>query len=385
MGDIEPSALTIRVADSLSGVDPAAWDACAGDGNPFVSYAFLSALEDSGSATQHTGWAAQHVLLEDAGGSLLGVVPMYLKNHSQGEYVFDYGWAHAFERAGGEYYPKLQISVPFTPATGPRLLVRGDQPRQKVGEYLLAGCMEVARRYEVSSLHITFPTESEWNLMGEMGMLQRTGEQFHWVNRDYPDFNGFLTDLASRKRKAIRKERREALAPGIEIDVLTGSDIREAHWDAFFQFYMDTGSRKWGTPYLTRDCFSLLSERMADRVVLFMARRDGRYIAGALNFIGSDTIFGRYWGAREPIRDLHFNVCYYAPIEWAIEEGIRVFDPGMGSEHKVRRGFRSVTAYSLHRFFDPKMEAIFAANIERINTWEQATIRALDQAVPYKA
>ena len=372
MGDIEPSALTIRVADSLSGVDPAAWDACAGDGNPFVSYAFLSALEDSGSATQHTGWAAQHVLLEDAGGSLLGVVPMYLKNHSQGEYVFDYGWAHAFERAGGEYYPKLQISVPFTPATGPRLLVRGDQPRQKVGEYLLAGCMEVARRYKVSSLHITFPTESEWNLMGEMGMLQRTGEQFHWVNRDYPDFNGFLTDLASRKRKAIRKERREALAPGIEIDVLTGSDIREAHWDAFFQFYMDTGSRKWGTPYLTRDCFSLLSERMADRVVLFMARRDGRYIAGALNVAGDDTLYGRYWGCIEHHNCLHFEVCYYQAIETAIGMGLQRVEAGAQGPHKLARGYLPVKTYSAHWIRDPG----FRDAVERYLEQERREVEA---------
>ena len=348
MGDVEPAALTLKVVGSLAEVDPAEWDACAGADDPFVGHAFLWALEESGSATARAGWAPHHVLLESAAGRLLGAVPMYLKNHSQGEYVFDYGWAHAFEQAGGDYYPKLQVSVPFTPVTGPRLLVRPDQPFEDTATTLLAGCVEVARRSKVSSLHITFPTKREWQLMGDAGLLRRTGEQFHWLNQGYGDFDAFLADLTSRKRKAVRKERREALAPGIEIDVLSGADITEAHWDTFFHFYMDTGSRKWGSPYLTRSFFSLLSERMADRVVLIMARRAGRHVAGALNLVGEQALYGRYWGCTEHHKYLHFEVCYYQAIEVAIARRLQRVEAGAQGPHKLARGYMPVETYSAH-------------------------------------
>ena len=372
MGDAEPATLTLRVAGGLKEVDATEWDACAGAADPFVRHAFLSALEDSGSATARAGWAPHHMLLQDHGGALLGAVPMYLKNHSQGEFVFDYGWAHAFEQAGGDYYPKLQVSVPFTPVTGSRLLVRPDQPFEATAATLLAGAVEIARRIKVSSLHITFPTEAEWKIMGEAGLLQRTGEQFHWRNRDYGDFDGFLGDLASRKRKAVRKERREALAPGIEIDVLSGTDITEAHWDTFFHFYMDTGSRKWGSPYLTRTFFSLLSERMADRVVLIMARRAGRYIAGALNLAGAEALYGRYWGCVEHHKYLHFEVCYYQAIEVAIARRLARVEAGAQGPHKLARGYMPVETYSAHWIRDPA----FRDAVDRFLVQERREVRA---------
>ncbi len=372
MGDAEPATLTLRVAGGLQDVDPAEWDACAGAGNPFVSHAFLSALEDSGSATARAGWAPHHMLLQDPNGALLGAVPMYLKNHSQGEYVFDYGWAHAFENAGGDYYPKLQISVPFTPVTGPRLLVRPDQPFEATAATLLAGAVEIARRIKVSSLHITFPMEREWKIMGEAGLLRRSGEQFHWQNHGYGDFDAFLGDLASRKRKAVRKERREALAPGIEIDVLSGADLTEAHWDTFFGFYTDTGSRKWGSPYLTRTFFSLLSERMADRVVLIMARRAGRYIAGALNLAGAEALYGRYWGCIEHHKYLHFEVCYYQAIEVAIARRLARVEAGAQGPHKLARGYMPVETYSAHWIRDPA----FRDAVDRFLVEERREVRA---------
>jgi hypothetical protein len=353
MTENDTPTLTLRAIGSLSEVDEAEWNACAGTTNPFVDYAFLSALEDSGSVTPETGWAPRHLLLEDPDDRLIGAVPMYMKNHSQGEYVFDYGWAHAFERAGGDYYPKLQISVPFTPATGPRLLVREDRPFEETAKYLVQGMIEVARRLEVSSLHITYPTEREWSLLGDFGMLQRTGEQFHWQNKGYADFEAFLGDLASRKRKAVRKERREAVANDIDIEIHRGSDISEQDWDDFFRFYLDTGSRKWGTPYLNRPFFSLLSERMTDRVALIMAKRGGRNIAGALNLIGADTLYGRYWGCIEDHPFLHFEVCYYQAIDLAIQLRLDRVEAGAQGPHKLSRGYLPVHTYSAHWIRDP--------------------------------
>ena len=376
MGDSEPTALTVRAVNGMEQVDAAAWDALAGDGHPFTAHAFLSALEDSGSATMRTGWAPHHLLMEDAAGNLLGAMAMYAKDHSQGEYVFDYGWANAYERAGGRYYPKLQASVPFTPVTGPRLLVRPGANRDELAGYLLAGSVEVARRLNVSSMHITFPTEREWELMGESGLLQRTGEQFHWLNHGYGDFDDFLNDLASRKRKAVRKERRQALAPGIEIEVLSGSAIAEDHWEAFFRFYMDTGSRKWGTPYLTRSFFSLLSERMADAVVLILARRAGRYIAGALNLQSADTLYGRYWGCVEHHDCLHFEVCYYQAIEYAIDHGLARVEAGAQGPHKLARGYMPVKTYSAHWIRDQG----FHEAVERYLRQER---REIDSEIDY--
>ena len=313
-----------------------------------MSYEFLSALEDSHSAVAQTGWAPYHLSLEDESGLLVGVVPMYLKSHSQGEYVFDYSWADAFERAGGRYYPKLQVSVPFTPATGRRLLVRPDIDDPDLEKYLLSGMMQVSEQMEVSSVHVTFATRSQWKLMGELGFLQRTHNQFHWQNRGYSTFDDFLADLSSKKRKNIRRERRDAVSGGITIERLTGNDITEAHWDAFFQFYMDTGSRKWGSPYLKRQFFSQVGETMGDDTLLVLCRRDGRYVAGAINFIGGDCLFGRNWGCIEHHPFLHFEVCYYQAIEFAIERGLARVEAGAQGEHKLARGYMPTHTYSAH-------------------------------------
>jgi predicted N-acyltransferase len=273
---------------------------------------------------------------------------MYLKNHSQGEYVFDYSWADAFERAGGRYYPKLQVSVPFTPATGRRLLTRPDIDDPDLPKYLAAGMMQVAEQLEVSSVHITFAEKSQWELLGEMGFLQRTHNQFHWQNDGYETFDDFLAALSSKKRKNIRRERRDAVTNGIEIERLTGSDITEEHWDAFFRFYVDTGSRKWGSPYLTREFFSLIGERMGDDTLLVMCKRDNRYVAGAINFIGGECLFGRNWGCVEHHPFLHFEVCYYQAIEFAIERGLQRVEAGAQGQHKLARGYMPTHTYSAH-------------------------------------
>jgi predicted N-acyltransferase len=367
----EPRSATIRVVPKLAEIGREAWDACANPGwdhsdaggdaeavsqrtpyNPFLSWDFLQALEESGSVSERTGWAPRHLLLEGTGGPL-GVAPCYLKSHSQGEYVFDWGWADAYERAGGRYYPKLQVSVPFTPVTGPRLLTPPGPGAEDRKRLLAAGLVELCRRSGVSSAHLTFLPETEAVLLGEMGFLQRTDQQFHWTDHGYGDFEGFLQALASRKRKALRKERREALQAGIEIEWLSGSDLTEAVWDAFFAFYMDTGSRKWGRPYLNRRFFSLLGERMADRVLLIMAKRGGRRIAGAFNLLGSDTLYGRYWGAVEEHPFLHFEVCYYQAIDYALAHGLGRVEAGAQGPHKLARGYLPQTTYSAHYIPDP--------------------------------
>lgn len=350
MGDSEQAI--IRIVDSLAAVDPVQWDACANPpgepANPFVSHAFLAALEESGSATRRTGWLPQHILLEDDQCRLAGCMPLYLKSHSRGEYVFDHGWANAFENAGGHYYPKLQCSVPFTPATGPRLLVPQAPGREAAEEALIAGAVEYGKRLGVSSLHITFLPERQWAHLGKIGLLQRTDQQFHWHNRGYSSFDDFLADLSSRKRKMIRKERERARDNGVSVEWVTGSDLTEDHWDAFFAFYMDTGSRKWGSPYLSREFFSLLGERMAKETLLVMARRNGRLIAGALNFIGGDALYGRNWGALEHHPFLHFECCYYQAIEFAIDRGLARVEAGAQGEHKLARGYMPSRTYSSH-------------------------------------
>ena len=350
------TSFRIRVISSINEVEAATWDRLAqvradGDAgyNPFVSHAFLSALEDSGSAVAETGWLGQHLVLEDDAGNALAALPCYLKNHSQGEYVFDHGWADAFYRAGGEYYPKLQCSVPFTPATGPRLLTGDAHNRQALSFALLNGLQQLTARIGASSAHITFMRPEEWNTARDAGLLARTDRQFHWFNRGYNSFDAFLDALSSRKRKNIRKERKTALSvDGLEIKHLTGSALNEAAWDAFFSFYMDTGSRKWGSPYLTRTFFSLVSEHMADDILLVMAKRDGRYIAGALNFIGSDCLYGRHWGCTEDHPFLHFELCYYQAIDYAIAHGLARVEAGAQGEHKLARGYEPVTTHSAH-------------------------------------
>ena len=299
-----------------------------------------------------TGWSPLHLLVERPGGGLLAAAPCYLKGHSQGEYVFDYAWADAYARAGGRYYPKLQVAVPFTPVTGPRLLVPPGPEADRARETLTAGLRALRAQTGASSVHVTFAGEPEAASLEEAGFLHRTDQQFHWFNEGYGTFDGFLEALASRKRKAIRRERRDAMGPGIAIERLTGRDITEAHWDAFFRFYMDTGSRKWGRPYLNRKFFSLVGERMGERVLLVMAKRDGRYIAGAINFVGDRRLYGRNWGCIEDHPFLHFEVCYYQAIDFAIERKLSCVEAGAQGEHKLSRGYRPVTTHSAHDFAD---------------------------------
>ena len=376
MGDIEQRSgetIAVRVASGMSEIDAAEWDACArgadsscpstGQLNPFISHAFLKALEESGAAAGGTGWLPQHLLFEGADGRLIGAMPCYLKSHSLGEYVFDHGWADAYERAGGNYYPKLQSSVPFTPVTGPRLLARDGGARTK--SILLQAAATLTERYSASSLHFTFLTQEEWELAGKLGFLKRIDQQFHWRNEGHAGFDDFLAALSSRKRKAIRKERSRAVSGGIEIEWVTGPDLTEAHWDAFFTFYVDTGSRKWGSPYLNRDFFSLIGESMADRILLVMAKRQGRYIAGALNFIGSDALYGRNWGAIEEHDCLHFEVCYYQAIDFAIRHKLGTVEAGAQGAHKLARGYLPVTTYSAHWIRDPRLRRAVADYLRR--------------------
>ena len=351
---------TIRTVRSFGDIKPEQWNALQGtcpgaDGtyNPFLSHAFLSALEESGSATAKTGWLGHHLLLEDGAGRLLGALPCYLKSHSQGEYVFDHGWADAFERAGGHYYPKLQCSVPFTPATGPRLLVRAGEEAAPVRHALAGGLKQVARKMGVSSAHVTFVNGEDLPVFLEEGYLHRTDQQFHFINDGYENHDAFLETLASRKRKALKKERRAALEGGISIDWLTGKDLTEEIWDQFFAFYMDTGSRKWGRPYLTRSFYSLIGEKMADDILLVMAKRCGRYVAGAINFIGADALYGRHWGCIEDHPFLHFEVCYHQAIDFALSKGLKRVEAGAQGEHKLARGYLPVTTHSLHDLTHP--------------------------------
>ncbi len=329
--------------------------------NPFVSHAFLSALEESGSACADTGWLPQHLVLEDEDGRIIGVCPAYLKSHSQGEYVFDHGWAEAFHRAGGRYYPKLQVCVPFTPATGPRLLAGPGASAETVRAALAGGLVSLARMRRVSSVHATFLTDDDAAALESETFLPRTDQQFHWHNRGYSDYEAFLGDLASRKRKAIRRERREALEAGVTIHWITGADITEEVWDAFFAFYLETGSRKWGRPYLTREFYRLIGARMADQILLVMAKRAGRWIAGAINFIGPDTLYGRHWGAIEHHPFLHFEVCYHQAIEFAIAHRLSTVEAGAQGEHKLARGYLPVTTRSAHYIEDPNFRKAVAS------------------------
>jgi predicted N-acyltransferase len=341
-----PVDLTLTLHTAISEIAASDWDACAGSDNPFVSHAFLSALEDSGSAGARTGWLPQHAALRDSGKQLVALVPMYAKSHSYGEYVFDHGWANAFERAGGSYYPKLQVAVPFSPVPGPRLLRR---PGSGVSQAGLAQAMvQACQALKLSSVHVTFCTEEDWAALGDAGWLQRRGMQFHWYNRGFKDFDDFLGLMASRKRKTLRRERRDANSAGLVFRTLRGSDIRPAHWDSFYRFYTSTVDRKWGEAYLTRKFFPLLSERLGDKVVLMMAEHDGRTVAGALNLLGSDTLYGRNWGCRGDWPFLHFELCYYRAIDFAIEHGLKRVEAGAQGEHKIQRGYLPSPTYSAH-------------------------------------
>ena len=353
-------AASVRAHRRIAEIGRAAWDACAAPAgqplNPFVGYDFLEALEQSGCAVERTGWGPRHLTIEDEAGQVAAAMPLYLKGHSQGEYIFDHAWADAYERAGGRYYPKLTCASPFSPVTGPRLLARGDIEAGAARGALLGGALTLADRLDVSGLAINFPTQAEWRWLGEQGMLLRQNQQYHWLNAGYASFDDFLADLSSGRRKTIRRERREAAA-GIAIERLTGPDLTEAHWDAFFAFYMDTGSRKWGQPYLNRRFFSLIGERMADRILLVMARRGERWIAGALNLIGGDCLYGRNWGCLEDVPFLHFELCYYQAIEAAIERRLARVEAGAQGQHKIARGYRPTAVYSAHAIADPALRA----------------------------
>ena len=378
---------TFRVVSSLKEIEPEDWDAVANPAsapaNPFLSHDFLRSLEESGAATRKTGWLGQHLVLDGDDDKPVAILPCYLKSHSMGEYVFDHGWAEAFENAGGRYYPKLQASIPFTPVTGHRRLV-GDGPGADERRKLLAAAgATLARQSGVSSLHVTFTTEDEWKLLGAADYLQRTDQQYHFVNDGYRDFDDFLAALWSRKRKVIKRERRDALT-GLDVQRLTGSDLSEAAWDAFFQFYQDTGSRKWGRPYLNRRFFSLIGERMADRILLMLATKNGRPIAGALNFIGSDTLYGRYWGAVEEQPFLHFELCYYQAIEWGIEHKLRCVEAGAQGEHKVARGYRPTTTYSAHWIAAPGFRRAVADYLKTERNRVAADGEALAEYLPFR-
>jgi predicted N-acyltransferase len=401
--------VTLRVANAISEVTAAAWNACANpagrdhgngaaplapapaqeatlenDYNPFISHEFLWALEKSQSVGRRTGWQPLHLLAEGTDGTLVGAVPCYVKSHSQGEYVFDHGWAEAYERAGGSYYPKLQVSVPFTPATGRRLLVRPGPQAAAMRGALADALMDICRRSDASSAHVTFPTQPEWELLGRHGFLKRTHQQFHWENAGYDSFDAFLAALASRKRKTIRREREDALSAGISVHWLTGSDLTESVWDAFFEFYMETGSRKWGRPYLTRPFYSLVGEKMRDRILLVMAKRNGRWIAGAINFIGSHTLFGRHWGAVEHHPFLHFELCYYQAIQYAIEHRLARVEAGAQGEHKVSRGYLPTTTYSAHYIVDPALRRAIEDFLKHERAYVAAAGAELAEAAPFR-
>ena len=357
----------IEAYGCIAEIGRADWDACAANpaykANPFICFDFLDAAEESGCASARTGWAPRHLVVRDPQGAAAGVMPLYVKSHSRGEYVFDWAWADAYERAGGRYYPKLLSAAPFTPATGPRLILREGQS-DDVRRALLAGALELCRQSGSSGLHVTFPTEDEWRFLGEQGLLLRQDQQYHWANHGYRDFEDYLQALSSGRRKTIRRERRDARA-GLEICALTGSDLKEEHWDAFFAFYMDTGSRKWGTPYLNRRFYSLLGERMADKVLLLLARRDGRWIAGALNLLGEDCLYGRYWGCCEDVPFLHFELCFYQAMEHAIRLGLARVEAGAQGQHKIARGYLPTAVLSAHWIADPALRTPIARYLDQ--------------------
>jgi uncharacterized protein len=398
--------LRIVAVNKIAEADAAAWDACANPAadqhvegvddaapssdqeiayNPFLSHAFLAALETSKSVGGQSGWHVQHVLVHAADGTLLAAAPCYLKSHSRGEYVFDQGWAEAYAQAGGSYYPKLQVAVPFTPASGRRLLVRPGPNADEIRKALTGGLVELCRIDGASGVHVTFATEPEFRYLGELGFLQRTDQQFHWENAGYASFDEFLAALAARRRKTIRRERHDALAGnGVSVHWLTGSDLTEDVWDHFFAFYMETGSRKWGRPYLTRPFFSLVGETMRDRILLVMAKRSGRWIAGAINFIGSEILFGRHWGAVEHHPFLHFELCYYQAIDYAIAHKLRRVEAGAQGEHKIARGYMPATTYSAHYIADPALRRGIADYLKRERAYIAAVGQELAATGPYR-
>lgn len=402
----EAGALTVRVATSLKDVPKTAWNACANPhaleaatcatqavttepggadpDNPFVSHEFLSALEESGCIGGRTGWSPAYLLVEDEAGALLAATPSFLKGHSQGEYVFDHSWADAYTRAGGRYYPKLQVAAPFTPATGPRLLVATGEREDEARRGLIAGLEALREQTSASSTHVTFAREPDIAALTQAGYLERHDLQFHWQNDGFATYDDFLATLASRKRKALKRERREALSAGITVEILSGTDLTEAVWDDFHSFYEDTGARKWGRPYLNRAFFSAVGAAMGERIVLVMAKRAGRYIAGAINFRGGNTLYGRNWGCIEDHPFLHFELCYHQAIDYAIAHGLARVEAGAQGEHKLARGYRPLITRSLHHLADPGLRRAVAAYLkdERRHIAEARTL--LEAESPFR-
>ncbi len=389
--DSEPR-IGIRLLDGIDGIDAARWDACAApeaaDGgrahDPFATHRWLHAFEESGSAARREGWDPRHLVAEDdADGALLGVMPLYAKGHSYGEYIFDHGWAQAYERAGGHYYPKLLSAIPFTPVTGRRMLLAPDADPELARGGLTAGLMQVAAENRLSSVHVNFCTPGERDYLAAAGFLPRSAQQFHWRNRDYADFDAFLADLASRKRKNIRKERRDANA-AVTVRAFTGEDIRPEHWDAFWVFYQDTGMRKWGTPYLNRAFFEIAQDRLRDDILLVLAEREGRWVAGAMNVIGRDALYGRYWGCTEHHPCLHFELCYYRAIDYAIEHGLRTVEAGAQGEHKLARGYVPTEMHSAHFIPDPGFREAVRQYVEQEAEMVGEEMELLNDYTPFR-
>jgi len=379
---------TIEVLSGIGEIDAADWDRNANPDpathNPFVSHAFLKALEDAQCVRPETGWQPQHLVLTNDAGEIDGCMPLYAKSHSKGEYVFDYGWAEAYENAGGSYYPKLLAAVPFTPVPGPRLLVHNGPDAAGRRGLLATGAIELVKRHNVSSFHLNFLSETEWDEMSQLGLLRRTDQQFHWKNDGYQTFDDFLASLSSRKRKTIRKERREALSCGLQIEHISGKEIQEHHWDAMYAFYLDTGSRKWGRPYLNRAFFSLLSETMSENCLLIMVRNGDEYIAGAFNIIGGDCLYGRYWGAVEHHPCLHFEVCYYQAIEFAIDHKLERVEAGAQGEHKLARGYMPTATYSAHWIPNPSFRRAVSNYLDDERRYIERARKHLAQFGPYR-
>jgi predicted N-acyltransferase len=387
------SPLTARVLDGVARVPAAAWDACAagqsgpaadGPENPFVGHAFLDALEQSGSVGRRTGWLPQHLVIEDSSGTVLAAAPLYVKSHSQGEYVFDHGWADAYERAGGRYYPKLQVAAPFTPVPGRRLLVRPGPREREARAALISALISAIENSGLSSLHVTFATRAESDVLEQVGFLTRIGVQYHWTNNGYAAFADFLGALNSRKRKAIRKERAAVTEYGLSIRAYEGAELTSRHWDTFFAFYMDTGGRKWGRPYLNRDFFARIGETLRDRIVLMLAEKDGHPVAGALNLKGPQALYGRNWGCLEDYRFLHFELCYYRAIEYAIAHKLPRVEAGAQGEHKIQRGYLPTETYSSHWIADPRLRAAIATFLDQERAHIAQEKAALYELSPYR-
>lgn len=374
-----PTGIFARVADDIASLPATDWDACSGTANPFISHAFLSAMEESGSVGPGTGWKSLPIIIEDEAGKIAACLPSYLKSHSQGEYIFDQQWAHAFENAGGQYYPKIQIASPFSPVPGPRLLLRDEA----LAVPLLRAAEQLAANNGISSVHATFVTENQLDFFREAGWMIRSDSQFHWRNNGYTEFQDFLDALSSRKRKAIKKERRNA-QEAAEIIHVSGGDITAEYWDYFWEFYQDTGARKWGTPYLTRAAFDLLHQKMGDKLLLILALQDGIPVAGALNVIGEDTLYGRYWGCSRDIPFLHFEICYYQAIDAAIARGLKYVEAGAQGSHKLARGYQPVPTWSAHYIVDPGFRSAIADYLDRERRAVAADIEFLAEMGPFK-